>query len=72
MCAILLKGTAIDKRHDLSQPCQFPAAISEIGRKQEEDFFIEQVERRNRAKKNQHFHKAYIVALSGCRAMSLT
>jgi hypothetical protein len=39
MCAILFKGTAIDKRHDLSQPCQFPAAISEIGRKQEEDFY---------------------------------
>jgi len=41
MCAILLKGTAIDKRHDLSQQCQFPTVISEIGRKQEEDFFIE-------------------------------
>jgi hypothetical protein len=39
MCAILLKGTAIDKRHDLSLPCQFAAAISKIGRKQEEDFY---------------------------------
>jgi hypothetical protein len=67
MYEFLLQRTNFDKCHDLSLPCQFPAAISEIGRKQEEDFFIEQVEGRNRAKKNQHFHKAEIIALSGCR-----